>query len=31
MAGFVFAMIILPLGIITAAFVLAYITKGNNS
>jgi hypothetical protein len=27
MAGFVFAMIVLPLGIIAAAFVLAHTTK----
>ena len=31
MAGFVFAMIILPLAIITTAFVLAYITKGRSN
>jgi hypothetical protein len=27
MAGFIFAMIVLPLGIITIAFLLAHTTK----
>jgi hypothetical protein len=30
MAAFVFAMIILPLGIIATAFVLAHTTKDGN-